>query len=228
MTRRLTLLALLCSCLLLADGAAKPKVQATNTERMDFPTGGLLRLKNSAGEVQIQGWDSPQIEITTIKSTQDFYAPDEQSKGAALLDQVKVVTERQNQEIVVTTTFPRYKWRSLNPGIHLAVDLLYLIKVPSNARLDIAHGEGDVHVAEVTGDIHATVRAGTITLSLAPEAHYDIDARSRVGSVFSDFPGNERTRLWFFNHQFAEHPSGAAEKLYLRIGFGDIVLLKKR
>jgi len=76
------------------------------------------------------------------------------------------------------------------------------------------------------GDVR--VAAGTITLSLAPEAHYDIDARSRVGSVFSDFPGNERTRLWFFNHQFAEHPSGAAEKLYLRIGFGDIVLLKKR
>jgi hypothetical protein len=227
MIRRLTLLALLCSSLL-ADGGTKPKVQATNTERMDFPSGGLLRLKNSAGEVQIQGWDSPQVEITTIKSTQDFYAPDEQSKGAALLDQVKVVTERQNQEIVVTTTLPRYKWLSLNPGVHLSVDLLYLIKVPRSARLAIAHGEGEVHVAEVTGDIHATVRAGAITLSLAPEAHYDIDARSRVGSVFSDFPGNERTRLWFLNHQFAEHPSGAAEKLYLRIGFGDIVLLKKR
>jgi len=228
MIQRLTLLPLLGSCLLLADGGAKPKVQATNTERMDFPSGGLLRLKNSAGEVQIQGWDRPQIEITTIKSTQDFYAPDEQSKGAALLDRVKVVTERQNQEIVVATTLPRYKWLSLNSSVHLPVDLLYVINVPRSARLAITHGEGEVHVAEVTGDIHATVRDGMITLSLAPEAHYDIDARSRVGSVFSDFPGNERTRLWFFNHHFAEHSSGAAQNLYLRVGFGDIVMLKRR
>src|SRR5579863_1976012 len=72
--------------------------EVSNTERMDFPSGGALRFQNSNGELTVEGWDQPGLEITTIKS-----AP-----TAKELEQVRMTTERKGDEIVVTTAFPKH------------------------------------------------------------------------------------------------------------------------
>src|SRR5580704_17744521 len=54
--------------LLLASAGLVLADDVTKTERFDFPAGGTLRLKNSIGELTVEGWDQPGIEITTIKS----------------------------------------------------------------------------------------------------------------------------------------------------------------
>jgi hypothetical protein len=103
-------------------------------------------------------------------------------------------------------------------------DLEYRIKAPRNAVLEVDHVTGEVHVYDMTADIRATVHSGLITLNLPPESVYDIDAKSELGEVISDFPGHrQRTRV--FGHQFVQG-TPAAHKLYLRAGFGDIIIFK--
>jgi hypothetical protein len=63
-----------------------------------------------------------------------------------------------------------------------------------------------------------------ITLNLPQAGLYDIDAKSKIGEVISEFPGHrERKRL--VGHQFFQG-TPAPHKLYLRVGFGDIVIFK--
>jgi hypothetical protein len=47
-----------------------------------------------------------------------------------------------------------------------------------------------------------------------------------LGSLNSDFAGKETRRPWPFGHQFIDGAPGASQHLRLRIGYGDIVLLK--
>jgi hypothetical protein len=94
-----------------------------------------------------------------------------------------------------------------------------------NARLAADHDTGEVHVDNLTSDIHVTVLNGGITLHLPQEGQYGIDAKSDLGGVASDFPGHKKRRPWLLGHQFVQEMS-APHKLYLRVGFGDITILK--
>jgi hypothetical protein len=105
--------------------------------------------------------------------------------------------------------------------------LEYRIKAPITARLTADHGTGEVHVDNLISDIHVTVLNGGMTLRLPQDGQYNIDARSDVGDVTSDFPGRKKRRPWLLGHQFVDGTS-APHKLYLRAGFGDITILKIR
>jgi hypothetical protein len=203
--RTLAVLGFGTGCLLLAADEPKQKVQVTKTERMDFPSGGTLRLTKSTGVLTVEAWDRPDVEITTIKSS----------------DNVRVSAERHGDELVVTTDAPRH--RRFSP-----FDPEYRIKAPRTARLIANHGVGDVNIDGILGDIQVTLLKGEIMLHLPEEGRYDITARSHVGNVNSDFPGPEKRRWWLLGHQSASENSQAAHKLNLRVGFGDIVILKTR
>jgi hypothetical protein len=173
-------------------------------------------LKNSVGEVSVEGWERPDVEITTVKS---IYTSRNREKTSRDLDKVRISVERHGDELVITTNFPRLRRGNTN--------LEYRIKAPMTARLAADHGTGEVHVDNVTSDIHVTVLNGGMTLRLPQDGQYSIDARSDVGDVISDFPGQKRRRPWLLGHQFVEGMS-APHKLYLRVGFGDITILKIR
>jgi hypothetical protein len=213
-------------CLLFADDEVKQKVQVTHTQTVVLPSGGRLRFSNSIGELTVEGWDRPDVEITTIQSTTAEYASQDREKASRELDRVKVSVAPQGADLVVTTDYPRR--RRLSPARLLGpaggFDLEYYIKAPRNAGLTVDHATGEVHVYDMTADIRATVRNGLITLNLPQEGLYDIDAKSKIGEVVSEFPGHrERTRL--FGHRFSQG-TPAPHKLYLRVGFGDIIIFK--
>jgi hypothetical protein len=208
------------SCLLWADDQLKQKVQVVHTERADFPFGGLLRLKNSVGEVGVEGWDRPDVEIATVKSTKVALSSQDREKASHQMDRVRISVQRQGEELIVTTEFPRHLG-----GLPPSLDLDYNIKAPRNARLAVDHGIGEVHVDSLTSDIHVTVRNGGITLQLPQEGKYGIDAKSDFGSVTSDFPGHEKRTRWLLGHEFVQGES-ATHNLFLRVGFGDITIMK--
>src|SRR5271156_1605382 len=113
----------------------KEKVQVSKTERMDFPSGGTLRLTNSIGVLTLEAWDRPDVEITTIKSTQGVYAASERDKGTHQLDKVNIATERHGDELVITTKFPRYRVFPLSYPLtgDPNLDVEYRIKAPGTA-----------------------------------------------------------------------------------------------
>ena len=73
MLKKLLLIGIGASSLLVADDAPIVQVQVSHTERMDFPSGGVLRMKKSTGDLTVEGWDCPDVEITTIKSTKSYH-----------------------------------------------------------------------------------------------------------------------------------------------------------
>jgi hypothetical protein len=216
---------------LLAQDETKTHAQITKTERVEFPAGGVLRFDNAIGELTITGWDQPNVEITTIKSTRALYGPQQREKHVPDLEKIQIKTERHGNEVVVTTDFPRYAifppplpWRS---G-HAQFDLEYRVSAPREARLVIDHNTGEVHVADVASDVHATVLKGSISLRVPEENQYAIDAKTDAGSIFSDFPGEMRSRLGLVGHRFNWKLSSPGHNLYLRVGYGDIAILKIR
>jgi hypothetical protein len=101
-----------------------------------------------------------------------------------------------------------------------------VIKVPRTAKLIVKHGDGEVHVDDVTDNIRATARQGLIELRVVSEMPPAIDAKSYVGALNSDFAGKETLQPLHFGHKFEKRASTAPQTLHLRIGYGDIVILK--
>jgi len=222
----LALIGLGMSCLLFADDEPQQFFQVTKTERLEFPSGGLLRLKNSIGEVMVEGWDRPDVELTTTKSTKELYNSQDREKALQELDQVHVAAERHGDELVITTDFPRYgMFKPLLRG-GTRFDLDYRISVPRNARVAIEHDTGYVSLDNVTGDIHVTASQGEITLRLPENGQYAIDANSKLGDVISDFPGHMQRKRWFLGHHFTHPDAAASQKIDLSAGYGDIIILK--
>lgn len=227
--RTLTIAGFAIASLLFAADEPRQKVQVTHTEHMDFPSGGTLRLKQSSGVLTVEGWNQPEVEMTTTKSTKTEYAPGEREKAMRELDKVRVAATRQGSELVITTDFPRGRVfppypREQAPG----VDLEYRIKVPIDTRLIAAHRAGDVNVETLTGDIDVTVLDGQITLHLPDEDIYGIRAKTDLGEVDSDFRGPQTRRWWMLGHQISNSDIKATHQLNLGVRFGNIVILKTR
>jgi hypothetical protein len=205
--------------LLAAQPKPTPEVQATTVEHVEFPAGGTLHLERLAGEVTVEGWDRSDMEMTITKAPPLTYDAQWHAEPAPdqVPEKVKVTAERQGNAVVVRATYPRRR-----------VWVTYSIRVPRAAGLIVDRNRGEVHVADLGGDIHATTREGEISLLLPPGDQYAIDARTDFGDVYSDFPGAEHRRFWLVGHRFAPEDSTEGHKLYLRAGYGDIIIQKIR
>lgn len=184
---------------------AADATRVATTETVPFPGAGTLRFERSSGEIHIQAWDRPEIEIVFSKSTYDPKAP---------LDRVHMTVKRNGDDVVVSTAVPSRD-----------IQIDYQVHAPRNIALAIDHNKGGVYVTGIAGDIRASVRNGQITLRLPENGVYAVDAKCKTGQVYSDFAGGTEK----FNHRFGESfakPGDAPHKLDLRIGFGDILILK--
>jgi hypothetical protein len=213
--------------------ADEPKqfVDVINTQRIDFPAGGALRLKNSIGVLTVEAWDRPDVEITTVKSTKVELDARGREKAARELEQVHVAAERRGNELVVTTEFHRYRAFPIpyptqgESGFRLE----YRIRAPATAQIiDEHHGAGEVYIYGLTGDIDVNLLQGDIMLLLPEAGRYSIRAKSDFGSVNSDFSQPEKHRWWLAGHQSVNENSTSRHKLNLKVGFGDIIFLKTR
>jgi hypothetical protein len=207
------------------DDVPKQKALVTKTEHFDLPPGVALHLRNSIGQLNIVAWDEPGVEITTIKSSKAELDPKEREKALQELDRVKIAGDRRGDELVIGSDYPKHP-RMARPFVGLTdFSLEYDIKVPRSTRLIVDHDIGQVFIDCITGDIRAANHMGDVELHLDEDAQYDIDARVKIGAVNSDFPGHEQRRHWV-GHQFVHDGSTSPRKLYLRVGVGDIVVLK--
>src|SRR5580658_10442964 len=109
MNRKLALAALSTVCALRGEKQPLLGVEVTKTEKADFAAGGTLRLEHSVGEVTIEGWDQPGVEITTTKSTLGVYSQKEEDREKRALEGIQITTKREGDEVVVTTQYPSHR-----------------------------------------------------------------------------------------------------------------------
>ena len=194
------------------------KIAIAETESMDFPAGGVLHLRHSLGDVFIEGWDQTGTEITITESSVVAYDGGHKHR----LDDASVTAQRSGDELVITTALGGRGSLGSRAGFD------YRIRIPRDARVRVEHDAGEVHVADIAGDLQVTNRRGEITLRLPPEEAYAVDASSKFGNVVSDIPGREQRRFWLVGHRFVPSVAEAAHKLDLRTGYGDIVIQRIR
>jgi hypothetical protein len=227
MRRVIQMAAMAATCLWAADDLPKQKAVVTSTEHFDLPAGVALRLNNTIGQLNVEAWDEPGVEIAIVKSSKVELDPKAREKALQELGLVKITGARHGDELVIQSDYPKHR-RLARPFTGMTnFDLEYNVKAPRNTRLVIDHDIGQVFVDGLTGDIHATNHMGDVELHLPQDAQYDIDARVKIGAVNSDFPGHEE-RKHFLGQAFAHGGSPSPHKLYLRVGAGDIIVLKIR
>src|ERR1700677_4130371 len=223
MIRRVAPLALALCLPLLPKTPVQP-VQVVTTDRVDFAAGGTTRFEGSVGELNIEGWDQPQVQVELTRF--DYAAAPGKDREKGKLERIAVKTEkRSGNELVITTTLPHRNYFVRKVRGATNSDMNYRIMVPRDSHLIVHHGDGDVVVYDVGGDIEATARTGAIVVQLEDPAQYAIDARSKVGEVYSDYDGKYRTHLRV-GEGFLAAAQPPAHRVFLRVRIGDIDIVK--
>lgn len=193
--------------------AGRQPAQVTTTERVGFAPGGIIRIDHSYGELNVEGWGQPEVEVTVIKSMPYDYKPKRRGTAAESLGGVRIVTQRKSDtELVIST--------SKSTG---GVRVEYEIHVPRNSGLAIHHGTGSVSVHGVAGDIEAIAGRGDIMLWLPPGS-YSIDAKTKLGNVSSELEGAAVSQYLVGQRFTRVSPLTPSHRLYLRMGFGGITI----
>ena len=63
------------------DEASKQPVEVSHTERVNFAPGGLIHVLHSFGNLNVEGWDRSEVEITVVKSRERYYGPKEREEA---------------------------------------------------------------------------------------------------------------------------------------------------
>ena len=207
-------------------GGIKQPSRTTTTDRVNFAPGGAIRIDGSYGELNVEGWARPEVEVTVIKTLPYGYKAKQPDQATAHLDGVRIVTRHESPpELTITTELPSRRHAWIPPFTRHAaggVGVQYEIHVPRNSRLEIDHGVGSVSVSGVAGDIETKVGRGDILLWL-PAGSYSVDAKTRFGIVSSDLEGDAANR-YLIGERFTRVTSPPAHRLHLRMGFGGITI----
>jgi len=209
---------------LFADSGNKKVFEVTSTQTVPFQPGGTIRLNHSYGYLSIEGWDRPEVEITVIKSLDNLYDAKEQGEATKRVNTVQVTAERKSDtDLQINTAVPHYSRWTHPLGSTGGVMVEYQIKAPRNSNLAIQQGTGDIMVTGINADINATGSKGDIVVLLPEGVQYSIDAKTKLGTVSSDFDGDFHHRHWV-GIRYATAPATPAHKIYLRMGIGGITL----
>jgi hypothetical protein len=220
--RKLLLISLGSTLLLLADDRANRTLAVAHTDRFPVPASVSIHFEKSFGEIDVDGWDQPEVEITVTKSIEDLAGG--HTRAQQRLDTVEVSVKHIQGDVAISTVYPEQRGISHVFGRRGDVDITYRIHAPRGAKLIVDHNTGELNVAGITGDVRAIVAKGQITMTL-PDGSYAIDAQCKVGRVYSDFEGHDHSRRQV-GEDFSRQGMNPAANLYLRTGFGDIMILK--
>lgn len=213
--------------LLAADENIKHPAEVTSTQQLDFAPGGLIRVEDSSGDLYVEGWDQPRVQMTVTKFMPYEYESAHPDRGPMQLEAVKIVAERRSPtELAMSTNRPShlgFVWRPTPETDTSQVRIETRVFVPRDTRLDIHHGVGLVSVTDVIGEIRAACHRGDLVVWLPEKGVYSIDARSQLGKVNSDFPGAAHSHF-LVGQRFVSSNSKTSQQLHLRVGFGGITL----
>ncbi len=217
---RPTALLLLAPLVSLADDGDRHRVEQTTTQTVALGERGRVYIDDSFGELRVEGWDRPDVEVVVKRGTQKRYKPGEEWKGRDEIKAVVVESRRSGDDVVIRTSFPdRGLTRMFRGKTNLRLE--YVVHVPIRAALHVNHSIGEVEVRNVHGDLRVTGDIGEVKLRLPRGREYDIDARTRIGDVDSRVAGRSK-RASLVGAEFRHREGAGAGRVYARLGIGEI------
>jgi len=223
-----------------ADGPVekgpKQSFEVTTRERVNFQPGGAIHLENSYGYLTVEGWDEPEVEMIVTKSTDHFLEPEQKEKAEKAFEQIRVTSERRSdKELAISTALPdrhgfpysilpsRQIVFTMPKKTTLGVTVDCTVHVPRDSQLVVHQDHGYVWVSDVAGDIEVDSHTGDMIVLLPDPGPYSIDARTRLGSVSSDFAGSGH-KQFLVGTQFVHAGQTPSRRIYLRMGRGSITI----
>jgi len=176
---------------------------------------GTLTIDARMGNVQIDGWDEPRLEIDAEKVVE----AGNQKKAEPLYDRVQVVLAGQDKQVLLRTLYPaRRLWRPFREESKLSVN--FRIHMPFDANLTMKCVDGDVRVSGLIGKQVINVSYGDVEINV-PSIYrlHSLNARSILGYVQSDLHGEDSAgwgrRIMFWN-------SGGDQDIRVRVRMGGV------
>jgi hypothetical protein len=182
---------------------------------------GLLTIETRTGDIHIEGWDEPRLEIEAEKVVRA------KSKEAAkpLYGELTVVLEGRDKRVLLRTLYPpRRLWRPFRGESHLSVN--YRIKMPFDANLAVKCVDGDVWIRGVEGKQQILVNYGDVEIDLPSADHLrSLRAHTWLGYVQSDLHGEDKAgfgpRISYWN------PSGEQD-IYVKVRMGGVFVYRDK
>jgi hypothetical protein len=160
---------------------------------------GTLTIDTRMGDIQVDGWDEPRLEIDAEKVVE----AGNEKKAEPLYDQVQVVLDGQDKQVLLRTLYPaRRLWRPFRDESKLSVN--FHIHMPFDANVRMKCVDGDVRVSGLIGKQEISVNYGDVEINV-PSIYRlrSLNARSILGYVQSDLHGEDSAgwgrRIMFWN-----------------------------
>jgi hypothetical protein len=162
---------------------------------------GLLTIDTRVGDIRIEGWDEPRLEIEAEKVVRA------KSEIAAkpLYGRLQIELEGQDKNVLLRTHYPpRRLWRPFRGESKLSVN--YRIRMPFDANLSLKCVDGDVSIRGLVGAQQVRVSYGDVEIRV-PNVYFlrSLRARSLLGYVQSNLHGEDSAgfarRLSYWNPQ---------------------------
>src|SRR5580698_302920 len=139
---------------LCAEGGNKKLVAVTTTQQVPFQAGGTIHLNHSYGQLWVEGWDRPDVELTVVKTPDELYTAKDQAEASKRVENIKVTAERKSDNELEISTVVSHFHRWTHPfGPMGGVAMEYRIRVPRDSKLVIHHEDGEVIVSNISADI---------------------------------------------------------------------------
>jgi hypothetical protein len=220
--RKLALLFALAATLpLIAEDRGKEWIRVTKVDRVDFAPGGAIRFVGSHGDLNVEGWDRPEVEVEVTRSTLSLYDSKAAAEARQRLDRITVTLDRKSaSDLRIVTAFPPRTLKRLFRG-KSDVIVEYRIRVPRNSNLTAHDDLGAIVITGVDGDVDARMGHGDIVLMIPGGDASSIDARSGFGGVYSDL-GGAAAHSHLVGRKLAFAPATPRHKILLRADVGNI------
>jgi len=197
--------------------AADEFTQTSHYSARLFSFGSLI-VDTRTGDLTIEGWDEPRVEVEAEK---DVWASSAE-KAKPLYDLLKIVVSGGDKEVRLSTIYPpRRLWRPFRGESKLSVN--FRIHMPYDANLALHCVDGDVRVIGIVGHEQLRVNYGDVEINV-PDAFRlrSLYAHAWLGYVQSDLGGigdqdsaGLRQKIFFWN-------SGGKQDISVRVRMGGV------
>lgn len=211
---------------LAADEVRRP-IEVTSTQRVALEPAGTVRIDETWGEVTIDGWDQPAVEVTTTRRSARDRDPEDVADVRARLERfaAKLEATAPNEVSIVGLSPSGSVARPL--GGKSGVKLAYAIRVPRGSRLVLDNGAGTVRIAGVAGDIAVDSDVGEVTIAGPVDAATAIEAKSGVGDIDVAGPtahDGRLRRVALVGQPYSYAPAAPARRISVNLGVGSITI----
>ncbi|MGD0128947.1 MAG: hypothetical protein ABSF46_26645 [Terriglobia bacterium] len=149
---------------------------------------GLLSIDSRTGDIHIEGWDNPRLEIEAEKVVR----ANSQEAAKPMYGELQVVLKGQDKNVQLRTVYPPRKvWRPFRGEARLSVN--YRIKMPFDANLAVKCVDGDVWIRGLVGKQQILVNYGDVEIDIPSLNRLRLlRAHAWLGYVQSDLHGEDR------------------------------------